>query len=368
MNRSVLAVYLEPAPYIVSLVEKLRAVWDGRVDVAYTALGLSQPWEHAFAEHDILLPPRVPAALAELRRMLRDGRYGLLHLAGWGHPVLLAALLLAKRYGIPVTVESDTQRPAQPGGLKAALKKALYPRLFALADFFLPGGSRQVQYLRDYGVADERIRIARMTVDVEAIQTYLAGRDAEIRARFRARLGVPPNAVCALFMGRLEPEKGIADLVEAFAAVREPGVVLAFAGDGSLRTAVERAAADDDRIRYFGRLSGDAVWDAYCASDLLVLPSRFEPWGLVVNEAMAAGLPVIATDRVGCTDDLVHDGETGVVVPAESPAPLGKAMSRLVRDETLRASLGRKGRALICGWTLSGQAERTVAAWSSLCG
>ena len=95
--------------------------------------------------------------------------------------------------------------------------------------------------------------------------------------------------------------------------IEENDLCLAVAGDGSLRAHVEAIAAKPDcRVTYLGRLSGDDVLRSYLAADLLVLPSLFEPWGLVINEAMACGLPVIVSDRVGCADDLVRPAETGL--------------------------------------------------------
>jgi glycosyltransferase involved in cell wall biosynthesis len=230
---------------------------------------------------------------------------------------------------------------------------------------FLPGGTRQAVYLRDFGVEEARIRIAQMTVDVEYIRRQLGDRPSDVRGRFEARHGLREGDIRILYLGRLEPHKGIEDLLQAYRAVvtRRPDVSLLIVGDGSLRERVVAAQAECESIRYVGRLSGDDVWAAYGAADIFVLPSHAEPWGLVVNEAMAAGLPVIVTDRVGCVDDLVQDGVTGLVVPAEKPDRLAAAMSRLVESPELRRTMGKRGGELISGWTLRNQAERTVAAW-----
>ena len=89
----------------------------------------------------------------------------------------------------------------------------------------------------------------------------------------------------------------------------------------------------------------------------------FEPWGLVVNEAMAAGLPVIASERVGCVDDLVVDGKTGVVIGADSPSSLAKAMTRLADDAPLRQAMGVAARQRISSWTIEAEAKIVVGAW-----
>jgi glycosyltransferase involved in cell wall biosynthesis len=102
---------------------------------------------------------------------------------------------------------------------------------------------------------------------------------------------------------------------------------------------------------------------AYNCADIGVVPSIFEPWGLVVNEAMAVGLPVIASDRVGCVDDLVKHGKTGMVYHAGSPEELSRVMLHLLESPKKRIQMGLGGRRLISGWTLEQQARTTVAAW-----
>ncbi len=107
-----------------------------------------------------------------------------------------------------------------------------------------------------------------------------------------------------------------------------------------------------------GRLEGDALLNAYAAADVFVLPSTFEPWGLVVNEAMAAGLPVIASAAVGCADDLIVDGETGVLIEAGSSSELATSMARLADDIGLRRAMSRAARRRIAPWTLERKRRR----------
>lgn len=362
----VLMVYLEPAPYIVGFVEQVRAVWGGKIDVAYVEINRSQPWDYRVqSDAEVILPGQAAVAIREIRRLLASRGYGLLHLAGWGHPVLVAAMLLAKFYDIPVTIESDTPRPSEPATWRSIVKRLVYPWLFSIPKVFLPGGTRQAAYLRDYGVDEARIRVAQMTVDVERIRSHVGAMKSDISARFRNRFLILADTVLVLYLGRLEPHKGIEDLFQSHDLVSQshPGVSLLVVGDGSLRAVVQAADAASDSICYAGRLSGDEVWEAYCAADIFVLPSRAEPWGLVVNEAMALGLPVIVSDRVGCADDLVQDGITGLVVRAEAPQQLASAIARLVDSPELRGTMGQSASELISGWTLRNQADRTVTAW-----
>ena len=232
---------------------------------------------------------------------------------------------------------------------------------------FLPGGSRQARYLEGLGVPRKRMTIAQMTVDVHAIRRFRAGQGAAARAGLRQRFGISDTAPVVLYLGRLEPHKGVADAIAALERLGDrPDMRLLMIGDGSLRDFVAEKATADPRIVAPGRLSGADVWAACLAADMMVVPSRFEPWGLVVNEGMAAGLPVIASNRVGAVDDLVLEGETGLIVSAEDPAALAAAIARLLDDDALRARISRSADALISSWSIEEEARIVTEVWRTL--
>jgi glycosyltransferase involved in cell wall biosynthesis len=299
--------------------------------------------------------------------LVGSGKYRLVHLAGWGPKEMLAALVLARLRGIPTAVELDSFASPGQKRLKRIAKTLLMPLLFRLPSHFLPGGQNQKQYLLDYGVDERRIRIAQMTVDVARISRHAAQQDAEKRQGIRKRLGLAADAFVFVYVGRLEPHKGVPDLLAAFQrlAAGRPAQ-LAIVGDGSLQGLAREAERDVPGVRTLGRLADEALLDAYSAADALVLPSLFEPWGLVVNEAMAAGLPVIASDRVGCAPDLVCAGETGLLFPAGDVDALRNAMQRLMNDHPLRERMRLNGRQLISGWTLENEARIIVSTWETL--
>ena len=142
-------------------------------------------------------------------------------------------------------------------------------------------------------------------------------------------------AICLFFfVGCLVAEKGIQDSSTAFHAIkrRHQNLRLGFVGDGPLRSDIATAqTSSEGRIFGVGRLSGNDLWGAYAGADLFVGSSRVEPWGLVVNEAMAAGLPVVVSDRFGCVDDLVHDNDTGLVFRVADVAHLTAVLDRAMR-------------------------------------
>jgi len=359
-------VYLEPAPYIVGLIDAVRSIWDGTIEVVFAHDALTQAWGYELREPGERVLRSGPInALGDIRHILANNNYSLIHLAGWGGPVLLGALLLGSWLRVPVTVETDTQLPHSLPIWKRLTKEMLYRPMFKLPAVFLPGGSRQAAYLRRYGVEEERIQISRMTVDVSKILSYSASMQRASKVDVLRRHGIPENHVIILYLGRLEPEKGLFYLLEAFKRLKQriDSICLLIAGDGSLAKWVEQQASSETSIYYMGRLVGERVWEAYAISDIFVLPSHFDSWGLVVNEAMASGLPVIVTDRVGCVDDLVENKRTGLIVPAEAPEELLDAMETLVTNANARQYMGAEARQVIAEWTLENAAKATVLAW-----
>jgi len=367
-GRAVL-LYLEPTPYILGLLEEIRAQSPWPVEAWFLGQDLSQDWRLQLPDYCRIVDGSAGGAFREIRKVIRKPRVRILHLCGWGgHGALAPSIMLASLYGVPVVVESDTQEPFDAPLLRRLAKRVLYPALFRIPKMFLPGGIRQRDYLKSYGVPDAKLRIAQMTVDVASIKRFARGFGTERRAAWRSAHRIDQGAVVFLFVGRLEKHKGLGTLIAAFGQLAPSNLAarLVIVGDGSMREEVARAAAADSRILSCGRLQGGELLAAYCAADVLVLPSQFEPWGLVVNEAMACGLSVIASDRVGCVDDLILGRDTGIVYPAEQPEALLRAMRQAASNDEARRRMIANASRVIAGWTLQEEAARVVAAWNSV--
>jgi glycosyltransferase involved in cell wall biosynthesis len=163
-----------------------------------------------------------------------------------------------------------------------------------------------------------------------------------------------------LYVGRLVEEKGLRYLVEAIRHV--PHTRLLLAGEGPLREELE-ATAPADRVRLYGHLDWSELQALYREADALVFPSLYDVWGLVVNEALAHGLPVIATDQVGAVDDLIEDGVNGLVVPSRSVRALAAAMRDMATWDAERRDRGAAlGREKVAWYRPSVAAEIILAA------
>jgi D-inositol-3-phosphate glycosyltransferase len=167
------------------------------------------------------------------------------------------------------------------------------------------------------------------------------------RGPVRAALGLSPDETLVLFVGRIEPLKGIDILVRASAQMECCFRILVVGGDekDNERRAALRALAEAhgvaERVTFIDAVPHEELPLYYNASDISVVPSHYESFGMVALEAMACGIPVVAT-RVGGLRDTVRDGRTGYLVPWRCPEAFAERLDLLVSNESLRRSLGRE--------------------------
>jgi glycosyltransferase involved in cell wall biosynthesis len=264
-------------------------------------------------------------------RLLRRVRPDVIVVGGWNQPAFWETLVAARPMRTPVLlwVES-TSRDARVGGAAAQRVRRLALRL--AAGFVVPGRASRA-YLEGLGVAGERIVVAPNAVDLRIFAERVGATRAD-RAALRERLGL--DGCVFLYVGRFDPEKGLDVLLRAMRDV--PGT-LVLIGSGPLEPELRRS--EGERVRVVGPLARDELVPWYAAADALVLPSRSEPWGMVLNEAAAAGLPLVATEAVGAAHDLIDPGSNGFRVPVDDEAALGEALRALAEDAGLREAFGR---------------------------
>lgn len=239
----------------------------------------------------------------------------------------LAASLWAKCHGrSSVLMTESTESDHRRIWWREALKRLLIRSMFSWA---IAGGRAHRRYLQNLKFPENRIG---RFYDVVDNSFFWNAAEAE-RVRFRAEeRGLPGQFF--LYVGRLSPEKNVAGLLDAYLRYRKGGGTwsLVIVGGGpeenSLKTKAAESAVRAD-IHFAGLKTSSELTPYYAFAGCFVLPSSREPWGLVVNEAMAAGLPVIVSTACGCAEDLVQDGENGWMFQCQSENHLAQCLREI---------------------------------------
>ena len=307
-------------------------------------------WRRRVRAYNVLLNRGMTAALAKAKPEV-------VVIGGYSYVAMWQALRWSRKRSIPAFLwsESNAQDRRRGTSLVEYLKKRF---LRGCSGFIVPGKS-PAEYLKTFGIPECVIFSAPNAVD----NNFFANAAARARSNsgaLRAKMGLPERYY--LFVGRMIPEKGISELLQAYSRL-EPGlrerVGLVYVGDGPSREAcVKQAAAiHPGRIGFTGFVHKEELAGYYALADCLVFPTFSDPWGLVVNEAMACGLPVIATSVAGCTADLVEDGRNGRVVAAGDVSALSAAMREVAEADALRISMGKQSTDLIKKYSAQSWAE-----------
>ncbi|HEX5073251.1 MAG TPA: glycosyltransferase [Gemmatimonadaceae bacterium] len=321
---------------------------------------------------------RLSGADAVLARGNHDG----LLLLGWQTLAHVQMLRAAWQIGLPVILRGESTLQRTPGGGARAsahrmvwrpLRQRLYRAAFERVQAFLVIGSRNREYYRSFGVPDEKLFWAPYAVDNDWFALPQTERSAA-RARIRSRLGVGSDTLVVASSAKLIERKRPLDLVDAVATVRDSGIDAhaLFIGDGEERISIERRAADrriERAVTIAGFVNQRELPSWYAAADTLVLPSDSrETWGLVVNEAMAAGLPVIVSDAAGCSPDLVREGENGFTYACGNVAALaGRLQSIAALGPDGRKEFGDRSRDIVRRFGIDAAVRATEAAVGAIC-
>lgn len=256
------------------------------------------------------------------------GKFDAFVVPGWALRSYWQAVQACRRLRVPVFVRGDSQLGSQRGRATRFVKALAFSQLLRRFDGFLYVGQRNREYLAHYGVPPHRLFFSPHCVDNEA---FTAGA-AEARRAAGAITQGPGRRRRVLFAGKLIARKHPVDLVRAVALLRNRSLEVAFAGSGDLEKELRAiAAAAGVPAQFLGFVNQSELPATYASADVLALPSDGqETWGLVVNEAMACGVPAVVSDAVGCGPDLVEPGVTGATFPFGNVAALAGAI-----DDTL---------------------------------
>jgi glycosyltransferase involved in cell wall biosynthesis len=323
-----------PTPYRLPLYERIASRGDLDLEVLFCAEEEpDRPWNLGASldrvPHRVLhgwaptIRTRKESFVYEINpsivSVLREARYDAIVIGGYSVFAEQAAIVYARATRTPYLLHSESHHLKPRGAAVRAVKHVLLRPIVGGASAGLAVGSLAARYLESYGLDGGRIRIVPNTIDVDAFahQAEAARADAEA---IRSELGLPSAYV--VFVGRLVAGKGVLELLAALERLGDDAPQLVVAGEGPL--ADEVAAAPN--VTHLGFQPTERIIQLYALADRAVVPSRAETWGVSVNEALACGCPVVATDAVGAAHDLIEDSVNGYVVPAYDVPALAAAL------------------------------------------
>ncbi|MFL5926218.1 MAG: glycosyltransferase family 4 protein [Gaiellaceae bacterium] len=366
----------EPSPMRTEHLRLLAQVDDIDTTVIYAATTVQRrSWTVDLTDAVVLGGPQLPTTrilhhdyplTPQIWPLLSRERFDCLVVGGWSLMATQLAIVWARAHRVPYLLVSENHlrepRPAWVRAVKSLVLRQVVPQ----ASGHLVTGSLAREHQLHYGAAAAGIVIWPNTVDVAAFAARAERARAERRDEVRASLGAGPDTVVVLTVGRLIPEKAFEQLIAAVDRARALAahpLQLVVAGDGPLEQALRvRAAELGVPVTFAGHVEGDRLVELYAAADVFALVSRRETWGIVVNEAAAASLPLVLSDRVGASVDLLVDAENGLLVRAGDVEGQARALARLADDPELRAIFGARSRELVAGWGY----ERSVSELAEL--
>jgi glycosyltransferase involved in cell wall biosynthesis len=305
-----------------------------------------------------ILSPISHGLFTRLRGRPGCPRFDLLWVHGYATLNALHGMLAAKALGIPVLLRAESWlRDRKRSGPKLAAKQAFFSGLRQLVDGVLPIGTLNQAYWQHYLGETIPMSLMPYAVDNQYFQQRSIAARAT-RAALQAELSLDPSRPVILFASKLQERKNTAHLVQAYANLSpstgvEPSPYLVIVGDGEERANLEAQAAATglSSIRFCGFRNQSELPRFFDLASVFVLPSRHEPWGLIVNEVMNAGRPVIISDDVGSSVDLITHGVEGCIFPTGNVEALTAALRRVLATPETAATMGLNALARISKWS-----------------
>ncbi|MBS1814557.1 MAG: glycosyltransferase family 4 protein [Acidobacteria bacterium] len=309
-------------------------------------------------KHDFLPRMHSKSSLSSMQpvsygifRRLRKGKFDAVWVHGYATWNAIHAILAANALGIPVLVRNDGWLGDRPRSRKTLLAKSMFLAVLRkLIDGVLTAGTLNAEYWSAY--MDD---VPQFLMPYAVDNAYFAERTAaaaSTQKQLRADLQLADDRPVILFASKLQTRKHCNHLLEAYFRMPEPRPYLVIVGNGEERIALEQRVAEKgcDTVRFAGFRNQSELPRFFNLASVFVLPARHEPWGLIVNEAMSASLPVIVTDEVGAAPDLVKNGINGFIYPFGDIEALQRALQYVLQSPEKAAEMGRNSYQKIETW------------------
>ncbi|TDE17464.1 glycosyltransferase family 4 protein [Dyadobacter psychrotolerans] len=303
--------------------------------------------------------------LFELIKTFDQFKPTVLNVTGYFDWAQVLLMIYAKTKGVKIVLSSESSSGDHG---RSALKEKIKSRIVGMADAFFCFGKTSVDYMISLGVNPSKIAVDNAAViDEDVVKLNFE----ESKRLFQSEIARNKTFV---FVGRLAEEKNLKMLLCAFTnlQIQEPDAKswnLLFVGDGPEKQNLEKLALDSpfpDNISFTGGLPWHRVPAWLARSSVLVLPSKSEPWGLVVNEAMVCSMPVIVSEKCGCVQDLVQDGGNGFTFNPDKQHDLEKVLLFYIQNQEQIEIMGAKSANLIKRFSSKKVAEEMVSCYNKL--
>jgi 1,2-diacylglycerol 3-alpha-glucosyltransferase len=303
-----------------------------------------------------------------LDRALRQVRPDVIVCGGYNYPSAWRAAFWARERNIPFLLWTESNAADHRG--RSTFVEYLKRKYLGMCRGFVVPGEASKSYLQQLGLPAELIFKAPDAVDNELF-TQGARMARTNLATVRKRIDVPERYF--LNVGRFIRAKGVFDLLEAYAKLDEEiraSVGLVFVGEGDAKSELIRRASliRPGTVKVSLFVQKEQLAEFYALADAFVFPTHSDPWGLVVNEAMASGLPVIASNVAGCVRDLVEDGWNGFIVPVSDVRRICSSMELLAKGNDLRGQMGERSLQRIQEYSPEACAAGIAKAAFAVCG
>jgi glycosyltransferase involved in cell wall biosynthesis len=297
-----------------------------------------------------------------LGSVLDERSYDVFMVNGWNVRSYWQAMRECWARELPLLIRGDSHLLKRASLARRLVKRVALGRWFSRCAAFLTVGSLNEEFFKHYGCDPTRFFPVRHFVDNEWFAAR-ATADSDRLSLLRDRWNVTEGSLVVLFAGKFAEGKRPMDAIAAVERCKGAPVHLLMVGDGPLREECEQYVINRALpVSFTGFLNQRSMPDAYALADLLVLPSKTETWGLVVNEAMACGIPAVVSDGSGCAPDLIIEDETGLTFPVGDVSALSRALF-LYANAPLRARReGLQAASHIASYNKVAAANETVRA------
>lgn len=332
---------------------------------------LLEGFDHRFLQNTSKLPSVNSYAgldTPEIVELIQDQKPDTLLINGWHYKSAWQALRTAWRTNTPVMVRSDSHLRTHRNAAKRFAKWPYYRWFIPKLDACLAVGSWSRDYFLHYGARSERVFTVPHVIDAEFFNESSATLQPQ-REALRRGLGIKNGSVVFLFAGKFTQTKRPMDFVRSLELAHETEVNVSglMVGDGALKQQCESYVRSKNLpIVFTGFLNQRRITEAYVAADALILPSKSETWGVVVNEGMTCGLPCFVSDAVGCGADLIAPGSNGEIFRRGDCEQLAQQLISFAQSDKRRSEMSNNARRAIARYSTREAVSGTLAALASV--